>query len=404
MIELGCFDGNVPDSACDAYKKEVEQLTRVALANVVAGNDKLVTKRLAPGAPDAMSIAQVQQALKDIGFFPGGKDDGICGYRTLSAIRLFQEYVRSVEKQDCVPDGRFGPQSQAHLQRWLDRRLQSTWAPAIAAWEAGTPLPGEYGDWLAFLDQVKQQYLARPTPVLQMVNDFKRPCDTRKVAEWDFSPRAGAHLVGIRRREMSGRFDDIFVLLLKGLVFKFQGTTEPGASDHPAGPPYLVPGQHAYHFGWHKSSYLALRPQGAGVLVVRAGTDKTLTDADLSTGLEPNATINIHWGGRGMRGAINNWSEGCQTINGTVYINPSDEIVSCASFAATTPNEASTDRLKTRGAYNVLVDLITALGSDLPGASVKYSLLDEADLALAPALQQRLARSREAVIKMSGDG
>ncbi len=400
MIALGCFDPNVSDAACDAYKKEVEQLTRVPLANIQAGNDKLVTRRMGPGAPDAMSIAQVQQALKDTGFFPGGKIDGICGYRTQSAIRLFQEYVRSVENLACVPDGRFGPQTQMHLRRWLGPHRQSAWTPAIAAWQAGTRPPGEYNDWLALLDKVKQRDLAQPSRVSQMVNDFKRPSDTRKVANWDFSPR-GTHLVGIRREEMAGRFDDIFVLLIKGLVFKFQGTTEPGASENPAGPPYLVPGQHDYHFGWHKSSYLALRPQGAGVLVVRAGADKKLTDADLDKGLEPNATINIHWGGRGMLREVNNWSEGCQTINGTAYIDAQGKLVSCAAFAASTPAEASTDPLKTRGAYNVLVDLVTALGSDLPGSAVRYTLLSEADLALAPALEQGLADARQRVMKMA---
>lgn len=399
MIDLGCFDPDVSDAACAAYKKEVERITRLPLASVQAGNDKLTLRRLQPGSADAMSIAAVQQALGDVGFFPGGRVDGICGYRTQSAIRLFQEYVRSVEKLDLVPDGRFGPKTQAQLQRWLAQRPRSAWAPAIEAWKSGARPPGEYDDWLALLERVKRQYLDRPSRVLRMVNDFRGASDTRKVAAWDFS-RAAAHLVGVRRQEAAGRFDDVFVLLLKGLVFKFQGTTEPGASSHPAGPPYLVPGQHDYHFGWHRSSYLALRPQGAGVLVVRAGADRKLTDADLAKGLEPNATINIHWGGRGMEREVGSWSEGCQTINGTVYLNADDELVDCAAFAATTPAEASTDASKTRGAYNVLLDLVTALGSDLPGSTVRYALLAEDDLALAPALAQGLADARRRVGQM----
>lgn len=399
MIELGCFDPDVPEAACRAYTKEVEQLTRLPLASVQAGNDKLALKRMPPGAAGTMSIAAVQQALRDIGFFPGGKVDGICGYRTQSAIRLFQEYVRSVEKLDLVPDGRFGPKTQVHLERWLAQGLQSTWAPAIDAWKTGARSPSEYGDWLALLEAVKRQHLVQPSRILQMVDDFRRPSDTHKVADWDFS-RAAAHLVAIRRQEAAGRFDDIFVLLIKGLVFKFQGTADPGASSHSAGPPYLVPGQHDYHFGWHKSSYLALRPKSAGVLVVRAGADRKLTDADLAKGLEANATINIHWGGRGMDREINNWSEGCPTINGTVYLNANDELVSCAAFAATTPAEASSHPSRTRGAYNVLVDLVTALGSDLPGSTVRFTLLTEGDLALAPALAQGLADARQRVVRM----
>ncbi len=400
MIELGSLDANVSDAARDAYTKEVERITRLKLADVRPGNDKIALKRMPPSAPAELTIAQVQAALKEIGFFPGGVADGICGYRTQSAIRLFQEYVRSVEGKPCTPDGRVGPQTQEHLQRWQSGQLRTMWAPTIAAWAAGAPSTGEYGEWLALLEQVKQQYLAKPSKVLEMVNAFTKPSDTRKVAQWDFSAAGNMHLIGIRRAEAQGKFDDIFVLLIKGLVFKFQGTTEPGASENPAGPPFLVPGQHDYHFGWHKSTYLALRPKSAGVLVVRAGADKRLDEADLSKGLEPNATINIHWGGAGMTRDVKSWSEGCQTINGTVYMNSANEIVSCAPFAAATPSEASTDIKKTRGAYNVLLDLVSALGSDLSGSAVKYTLLPEADLALAPTLAKQLAEARAQVGRM----
>ena len=68
----------------------------------------------------------------------GGTADAICDYRTLSAIRLFQEYVRTVEKLPCDPDGRFGPQSQRHLKRWIDGGIQTEWAPTIEGWQAGT--------------------------------------------------------------------------------------------------------------------------------------------------------------------------------------------------------------------------------------------------------------------------
>ena len=402
MIELGCIDADVSDAAYKTYTTGVEQLTRRPLAEIVTGIDKIVAKRMPTNPPATMNVAQLQQALKEIGFFPGATIDGICGYRTQSAIRLFQEYVRSAEKLDCTPDGQFGPKSQAHLQRWLDGKLRTVWAPTIEAWKSGTLAAGEFTDWLALLETVKQHALATPTRVQTMVNAFTGKSDTRKVAQWDFSASNNIHLVGIRRNEMQGKFDDIFVLLIKGLVFKFQGTTEPGASENPAGPPFLVPGQHDYHFGWHQSKYLALRPQSSGVLVVRAGNDKRVDDADLAKGLEANATINIHWGGRGMTRDVNSWSEGCQTINGTVYINASDALVSCAAFTASTPNEAMTDVHKTRGAYNVLLDLVSALGSDIPGGTVKYTLLTEADLALAPALAQRLSDARTRVMQMPG--
>jgi len=338
-----------------------------------------------------MSVSDVQRALKAIGLFPGAAVDGICGYRTLSAIRLFQEYVRSVEKLDCVPDGRFGPASQQHLQRWLDKGLRPEWARTT-----------EYADWLSLLEQVKARYQASPNRMLQMVNAHAAS-DTRAVAQWDFLPNGSPQLVGVRRTEFSGKFDDVFVLLLKGLVFKFQGSTEPGASDSPLGTPFLVQGQHDYHFGWHKKTYLALRPMGKGVLVVRSKNDKRLDDADLAGGLEAEPSINVHWGGMGMARDVNSWSEGCQVINGAVYINANNDLIDCSAFSAVTPSQA-TDRAagKTRGAYNVLLDLVTALASDVPGNSVRYTLLTEPDLELAPGLKQGLSQARDRVVRAAG--
>lgn len=399
MIELGCFDAGTPVAACKAYIQEVGALTRVPLSEVAEGRDRLKLQSYAPNAAQPMTVAQVQRALRTIGFFPGGRDDGICGYRTLSAIRLFQEYVRSVEGiADCIPDGRFGPASQAQLQRWVAEQRSSTWAATIAGWQAGSTAASEFTEWLGLLERVREKRLAQPGPVLERVNAFAGPSDTRKVAQWDFAARGNMHLVGIRRQQVTGKFDDIFVLLAKGLVFKFQGSTEPGATKDARGLPFLVPGQHDYHFGWHQRKYLALRPQSQGVLVVRSKNDQRLDEADLASGLEANATINIHWGGKGMLGNINNWSEGCQVINGSIYVNPSDALVDCSAFAALNNAEVTANPARTRGAYNVLLDLVTALGSDL-SPTVKYTLLTEPDLELGPALAQRLADARARVIQ-----
>jgi hypothetical protein len=393
MVTLGCVDSTITDDQCRAYLGVVERTTRLQLAQVENGLDKVAPKRLPPLPAGAMTISQVQQALNTLGFFPGGEADGIYGYRTLSAVRLFQEYVRSIEKKECLPDGRFGPQTQAHLERWLAAGAKPNWGGA----------QGEYEAWLGLLEAARQKYLAQPPRVIQKVNEFTGNCDTRKPAQWDFTGPGAIHLVGIRRKEATNKFDDVFALLIKGMVFKFQGSTEPGASNNPAGPPHLVPGQHDYHFGWHQRKYLALRPRGAGVLVVRAGADKILDDADVERGLEANPTINIHWGGRGMGRDVNSWSEGCQVINGTVYMNPSHDMVSCAAFAAVRPDEPRQQVEKTRGAYNVLVDLVTALSGDMPnGNMVRYTLLMEQDLDLAPQIKTHLDDARAKLLKMGG--
>lgn len=391
-IELGCVDAEVSDQSCATYIGEVERTTRARLADIRDTLDKVVTKRLPAAPADAMSIAQVQQGLSALGFFPSGRADGICGYRTQSAIRLFQEYLRVYDRQDIVPDGKFGPRTAAHLQRWLSSGQRPDWRQR----------PGEYDAWLGLLGRVKQDYIANPGPLTQKVNAFTDASDTVKPADWDVSGPGNIHLIGVRRGQFNNKFDDIFVLLMKGLVFKFQGSTEPGHSSHAEGPPFLVPGQHKYHFGWHQRSYLALRPLGPGVLIIRGGDDNRLDQADIHKPLSPNATINIHWGGRGMAGDVNNWSEGCQVINGSVYLNPAGEIVNCQSFAAVRSGEPQTPGSgKTRGAYNLLVDLVTALSGDMPSNTVRYTLLKEPDLALAPELEQALNDARAQVMHMA---
>jgi len=403
MIQLGSFDASVTPAARDAYLKQVAAISRLTVAEVADGADKLLLAPYAPDQQQPMTVAEIQQALISRGFFPGGTVDGICGYRTLSAMRLFQEYVRSVEKLPSLPDGRFGASSQQHLKRWVDGSHTMAWASTIERWKAGTLEQTEYTEWLSLLERVKHAYLARPNRMLQSVNAFGGTTDTRKVAQWDFAP-AHIHLIGVRREEKTNKFDDIFVLLIKGLVFKFQGSTEPGATDNPAGLPFLVQGQHDYHFGWHKRQYLALRPQhlDKGVLIVRSKNDARVDDADLAKGLEANGTINVHWGGKGLKFDVKTWSEGCQVINGSAYLDPNNQLVDCSAFVAVNNSEVSSDRSKTRGAYNVLLDLVTALGNDVANASVKYTLLVEADLDMSPSLKQLLADARETAARFIG--
>ena len=379
MIVLGSYDRGLPQNVRDGYLKRVEETTRLKPGDVVDGPDKLQLAQYAPAGQETMTVAEVQRGLAAAGFFPGAKTDGICGYRTLSAMRLFQEYVRTREDPSVVPDGRFGPVSQKLLKRWLDERLKPSWGETVAAWKAGSLANTEYTDWLALLEGVKSYYSAQPSAMAQMVSAYVGASDTKKVAQWDARPE-GIHLIGIRRDARSGRFDDLFVLLIKGLVFKFQGSTDPGATNDPRGAPFLVHGQHDYHFGWHQRTYLALKPLGKGVLVVRSKGDFRLDDADLREPLEANATINVHWGGRGMRADVKNWSEGCQVINGSMYLDERNERIDCSAFAALNNREVAENRSKTRGAYNVVLDLVTALGSDLPGETVNYTLLVEQDL------------------------
>lgn len=415
MISLGNYDSNVETGALDEYKKLVKELT------VVSGgqwNNQLRDeggwadfKPLA--ADNEMKVAEAQQFLKDAGFFPHGEVDGICGYRTTSAIRLFQEYVRTVEGKTEIgyPDGKFGNVSAGQVRRWQANNQKADWAPFSAA----NPSP-EYAQWMALLLKVKDHYLANPSETLKKVDAFAKACDTVKVKGWDFDPN-NIHLVGIRHRKAAqagdGKqvLDDVFILLIRGMAFKFYGSTEPGTKKA-AKYPFLAQGQHRYRFGFHKLSelneaYHALRPLDKGVLVLRS-ENLIPTDADLSGPLDgPVSDINIHWSGGVTENA--GWSAGCQVITGRSYINHLNQPINCSNFAASAPfsKEAYANLGKkiggvyrTKGAYTVLEDLVAALSGAVKGDNVvRYMLLLEQDLKLHPEIGEGKAKEILARLK-----
>ena len=115
-----------------------------------------------------------------------------------------------------------------------------------------------------------------------------------------------------------------------------------------------------------------------------------LDAADLEKGTaEENSVINIHWSGK----HTGNWSAGCQVIAGGGYIDHHDDLVDCWSYAAATYSKLPA---QTRGAYNVLLDLITVFSRDTRvngGDLLHYTLIDEKDLALEPAIGQLAAEN-----------
>lgn len=329
-------------------------------------------------------VRATQEALRRAGFYPQGELSGVFDYRTLSAVRLFQEYVRSVEGRADIglPDGVAGPSTHAHVARWSAANQQADWARQAAE----TQMP-EFRYWIRVLNRYHVLNAQRPlSRVVELVNGFFDAADTLKIGHWRLQPDV-IHLIGIRRQEWRRaprrRNDDLFVLLINGAVWKFYGSTDPNPMQAKrSDEPYIVRGQHRYRFGWHKLSdqsrvYRAFRPAGPGVLVCRdALNDDALTDDDLRAGLSANPTINIHWSGAGTF----NWSAGCQVIAGRRYVNHQGQTVDCVAFAARTYADLPG---KTRGAYNVLLDLISVFAPSVSvaaGPSVYYTVLYERDL------------------------
>ena len=312
-------------------------------------------------------IQGLQQFLKDAGFMPKATVDGIYGYGTTAGVRLFQEYIRTVEgdKKIGTPDGVAGPNTFRYIEKWKKEKEGTD--NFVCEWgRSSVDKPSKtYTHWLSLLEKGKQYYLANHNEILQHIEQFPTKTDTRKIQDWD-SNGDTIHLIGIRRNQEQSFVnkrsnDDLFVLLIKGMVFYFWGSTDPNPGmTSRKDIPFLIEGQHLYSFGWHKVTsqnriYKALRPASNGVLVFRdQDGNQALDAADWVKGLDPNpnTTINIHWSGIGKT----NFSAGCQVLAGASYINHQDKIINCRKFAAR--SYAELDLKKTRGAYNVFADLI----------------------------------------------
>lgn len=352
-------------------------------------DDRTTWRSFRPG--ETNEVAELQQFLFKAGFMPRGVVDGVFDYVTQSAARLFQEYVRTMDPEGdktMVPDGIVGNATMQHVQRWKNQGTVADWSKSSSA----NPTK-EYSDWIKLLNEAKAHYQASPGPIMQAVNALPKTYSTIKVNDWNFSPD-NIHLIGIRRKQDTAAAvqranDDFFVLLINGMVFKFWGSTDPSKNMVQNNiPPSLVEGQHKYRFGWHKISeeqkiYRALKPYDSnGVIILRdLDRDNALTAHDLTikgnNSLEANNSINIHWSGIGN----SNWSAGCQVIAGKNYINNQNQLVDCSKFASSAYSELNTSAQKTKGAYNVLADLIVCFSK--PGIDyVLYTLGREESLNL----------------------
>jgi len=343
---------------------------------------------LAPQQLEGTPVADLQFSLRSMGFMPQGQVDGIFGYRTLAAVRLFQEYMRTVggKPELGAPDGLVGRNTLSALDQASQAGMSCRWT--IAGQRQDSP-------WLGLLQAAQSKYAH---DYRQMLPDlFATESDTLAPADWR-TGQAPVHVIGIRRSAWSASLDasgkrlnnDVFVVIANGRVMRFFGSTDPdpGMSTHPDGIPFLCKGQHDYRFGFHRlqeegvKCYRALRPAGQGVRVVRdSDNDKRLSPGD-HLDPDPNPVINIHWSGRGT----SNWSAGCQVLGGAVYLNHTGDTIDCWDHAAVGYTQLGGET--GRGAYDVMMSWITVCAPDITKAGcVRYTLIEEEDLKkLAPDL------------------
>ena len=364
-------------------------------------------------------VRELTRFLHAAGFMPHASHDGIFGYVTQAAVRLFQEYVRTVDSPErharrspaCWPDGVVGKDTAFYIDLWREGKLSTRWSD-------GETTP-DYRRWMHWLRSAAGHYRSKPSPLMQQLMAAERRGDSLTPEEWTYDP-GDTHLVGIRRgsgeqMEVRGRApDDLFVLLVGGKSFYFWGSTDANPSSGREG--YLVEGQHRYRLNWHNIGtsrreriYKAARPAGAGVMVVRdVHGHNALTAENRRDGFDPdpNPTFNIHWSGLGR----SNWSAGCQVISGKNYFNDAGQMINCAEYAARNDAErgqrraASGPRL-TMGAYTVLSDLILCYTRQQELAekpTFLYSLYQEETFDAIPGIDRTEIETRVRELRTEG--
>lgn len=354
---------------------------------------------------DGNYVEEVQIFLKEAGFLYSYEPDGIFGYETLSAVRLFQEYLRTVEKRGGIPDGAIGKNTYAAIDWWKANKRKGE--DYVNDWGKATESQ-DYALWMDVLEKGKAYYSVNPSPQLKSCKSCTNSSDTLNVSDWQTDKNA-VHLIGIRRKQKEGFHlnasnEDLYALVLYGMVFYFWGSTvanlryagvvvknkdgkkiPTGAPSNKKGFPFLFEGQHRYRFAWHLIGskgrvYKALRPASNGILTYRMkdqNKDGVISNEEaLNKGLDhtPNGTINIHWSGKGSV----SFSAGCQVIAGGSYINHLNELVNCKNFAAANSGALKSPK-QTKGAYNAFADLILTYSK--PGLPhVNYTLFREEEL------------------------
>ena len=108
---------------------------------------------------EGSSVRELQQFLHDTGFMPKARMDGIFDYTTQAAVRLFQEYLRTVDGSTAIgtPDGVVGPNTFRHIEKWKQEKAGSD--RFVSDWgKSGAQNPSaEFEQWIQLLDRAKNQ-------------------------------------------------------------------------------------------------------------------------------------------------------------------------------------------------------------------------------------------------------
>lgn len=413
-LRLGTCDGNKMPSDKKSFLKEYHKYATLTKKDQFRDDDKNAWAEWST-SKNGNDVEYLEKFLVKRGFMTEKTNKGVFDYVTQAGVRLFQEYTRTIPKDapsntHIDVDGIAGGDTWDEIEKWeKDPNKMCEWSPV----KTSNPDP-EYTKWMALLGKARDHYKANPGPIMQLINRHSNPSATKKIDDWKFDKNR-IHLIGIRRNQdvqADNRInDDLFVLLINGMVFKFWGSTDPNPGKSRSEEAYLVEGQHEYRFAWHKLNvserqgmvtYRALKPAGT-VLVMRdwnqdnkldaSDYDKTVNSS--AKGLDTAGDINIHWSG--LSRTKGTWSAGCQVIMGKSYINNNNDPVDCSSFSATNYNQN-----KAKGAYTILCDLVLCY-SKQGQSTLLYTLGRESSLQIEGS-QLGENYVAEALKKMKADG
>ncbi len=170
------------------------------IKGVTSFRDEDLSKTRSFKALPGSEVVELQTFLFNAGFMPRAKNEGVINgvfdYSTQASLRLFQEYVRTMDPegdQNMIPDGIKGDGTQSHIDRWKLQNKKADWTTISS--ENPTE---EYVKWIKILNNAKEHYLNNMNDILRDVENFDKNTDTRKVSEWEFNTN-DIHLIGIRR-------------------------------------------------------------------------------------------------------------------------------------------------------------------------------------------------------------
>ncbi len=142
-------------------------------------------------------VTALTEFLQQAGFMPHAIHDGVFGYVTQAAVRLFQEYVRTTEQGHYPPDGAslwpdgvVGPLTESHITRWRSEGRRCRWGEPVGS-------TADYTRWLDWLARIGARYRAAPGHHLRVVSTFPERGDTLLPDDWSFGVDE-PHLIGLR--------------------------------------------------------------------------------------------------------------------------------------------------------------------------------------------------------------